>query len=377
MKMTENQEMLMKILGEFIDQEVKPRLKELNMVDEYPFWMRDRAAELGLMGIVVPEEYGGAGESLTTLIMMVMEAGKVNNVLGSLVNSSLTTLKMLRIGNKQQIETFLPRMLDEGRFAGMAWTEPAAGSDARAVQTTAVLDGDEWVLNGTKTFISYRNAVGLWQVSARTVDENGKEGISAFYIDAEAPGLSYGTHYTKFGFNGSDTGDIYFRNCRVPKWAVIGEVNKGLSTALSILDASRLTIAARGLGFAKGAFEQSFAYAKERKQFGRAICENQIIQHYFADMITEIEAGEALLYAYAEKVDAGLPLGKGGSVAKLYCSEVAKRVTDKAISICGGMGLLDDYGLDHFYKDSRTLTITEGTSEIQRNIIYKILQKEY
>lgn len=375
LQITEDQEMYLKILNEFMDQEVKPRLKELNSVDEFPMYIRDRMAELGFSRLMVPEEYGGMGEKLTTLLLLIMEAAKVNNSVASMVNCSNTGLKLVTIGNEKQIETFLPGIMEKGLFMGMAYTEAQAGSDARAIETRAVLDGDEWVINGTKTFISYRSCVGFWQLSAKTVDENGKEGISAFFVDANAPGISYGTHITKFGLLGSDAGDVYLKNCRIPKWCLIGEVNKGLRVALSTLDASRLIIATRAIGFAQGALEQALEYSKQRVQFGRPIGDNQIIQHYFADMATGIDVAKSYVLSLAEKVDAGMPIGKGGSMAKLFCTEMAQKVSEKAISICGGIGLVRDFGIDRFYKDARVLTIVEGTNEIQRNIIYRAVAK--
>ena len=258
MQLTENQEMYLKILNEFIQQEVEPRIKELDTVDEYPIWMQQRMAELGFTRLVAPEEHGGLGEDMTTLLLLVMQGCRYNNTIGSLLNCSNNANKLLSFANEQQIETFLPRILDEGRFMGMAYTEPSGGSDSRAIQTTAVLDGDEWVINGTKSFISYRSAVGSWQVSAKTVDADGNEGISVFLVDAQAPGVSYGAHYDKFGWCGSDTGDVYFKDCRVPKWSVCGEVNKGLRISLSTLDNARLVIAARAVGYAEGAFEKAW-----------------------------------------------------------------------------------------------------------------------
>ena len=210
-----------------------------------------------------------------------MQGCRYNNTIGSLLNCSNNANKLLSFANEQQIETFLPRILDEGRFMGMAYTEPSGGSDSRAIQTTAVLDGDEWVINGTKSFISYRSAVGSWQVSAKTVDADGNEGISVFLVDAQAPGVSYGAHYDKFGWCGSDTGDVYFKDCRVPKWSVCGEVNKGLRISLSTLDNARLVIAARAVGYAEGAFEKAWEYASAREAFGRMLTDFQALQHYF------------------------------------------------------------------------------------------------
>ena len=343
MKLTENQEMYLRLFNEFVEQEVKPRIKELDEVDEYPIWMRDRMAELGFTRLVAPEEYGGFGESMTTLLMLIIEASKYNNNLASLLNCSNNANKLLSFANQEQIDAFLPMILDEGKFMGMAYTEPSGGSDSRGITSTAVLDGDEWVLNGNKSFISYRCAVGSWQVSAKTVDpETGKEGISVFLVPADAEGITYGTHYRKFGWCGSDTGDIYMKDVRIPKWSLCGQLNKGLRISLGTLDGARLVIAARSIGYAKGAFEKALEYAEQREAFGKHLTDFQSLQHYIADMYSSINVGEGYLMYLASQLDAGESIAKGASIAKLYCTEEAQKICEKAMQICGGMGLLKD-----------------------------------
>lgn len=376
MKLTENQEMYLRLFKEFVDQEVKPRIKELDEVDEYPIWMRDRMAELGFTRIVAPEEHGGFGESITTLLMLIIEAAKYNNNLASLLNCSNNANKLLSFANHEQIDNFLPMILDEGRFMGMAFSEPSGGSDSRAISTTAVLDGDEWVINGNKSFISYRCAVGSWQVTAKTVDENGKEGISMFLVPADAEGITYGAHYRKFGWCGSDTGDIYFKDCRVPKWCLCGQINKGLRLSLATLDGARLVIAARAIGYAEGAYEIALNYATERVAFGQHLTDFQVLQHYIADMFSSIQIGKGYLMHLAGELDNGESIAKGASIAKLYCTEEAQKICEKAMQICGGMGLLKDFGLSRYYEDARVLTIGEGTTEIQKNIIFKSIMAD-
>lgn len=376
MELTENQELYLSILDEFIAKEVEPRLKELDTRDEYPEWMQKRVAELGFTRIVAPEEYGGLGENMTTLLLMIMKACRYNNTLGSLLNCSNNANKLLSFGTEKQIETFLPRILDEGRFMGMAYTEPSGGSDSRAIQTTAVRDGDEWVINGSKCFISYRSAVGSWQVSAKTVDDEGNEGISVFLVDANAPGVTYGPHEKKFGWCGSDTGDVFFKDCRVPSWALCGEVNKGLHISLSTLDGARLVIGARAIGYAEGAFEKAWEYASNREAFGKMVTDFQAIQHYFADMYGDIQVNRGYLMHLASELDAKRSIGKGGSIAKLSATVMAQKVCQRAMEICGGMGLLRDFGLSRYYEDACVLITGEGTSEIQKNIIFKALKKE-
>lgn len=377
MKLTENQEMYLNLFNEFVQQEVAPRIKELDEVDEYPIWMRDRMAELGFTRLVAPEEYGGFGESMTTLLMLIIEASKYNNNLASILNCSNNANKLLSFANQEQIDRFLPMIVDEGKFMGMAYTEPSGGSDSRAISTTAVLDGDEWVINGTKSFISYRCAVGSWQVSAKTVDpETGKEGISVFLVAADAPGITYGAHYKKFGWCGSDTGDIYFKNCRVPKWSLCGQLNKGLRISLGTLDGARLVIAARAVGYAKGAYAKALDYATQRIAFGKPLSDFQVLQHYIADMYSSIQVGEGYLMYLASLLDNGESIAKGASIAKLFCTEEAQKICEKAMQLCGGMGLLKDFGLSRYYEDARVLTIGEGTSEIQKNIIFKSIMAD-
>lgn len=375
-KLTDEQQMYLSSFREFVDKEVRPRIRELDTVDEYPLWMRDRMAELGFTRLVAPEEHGGFAESTTFMLQLVIEAAKVNNNLASLVNCSNNANKLLSFGTERQIAEFLPRCLDEGRFMGMAYTEPSGGSDSRNISTTAKREGDEWVLNGTKTFISYRAAVGCWQVTAKTVDENGKEGISVFLVDADAEGLTYGEHFEKFGWIGSDTGEVFFDNCRVPDWALCGELNHGLRISLGTLDNARLVIGARSLGYAEAAFEIARDYAKEREAFGKKLTEQQSIQFYLADMYADIQIAKGYVMWLAEQLDAGESLGSGTSIAKLVATESSQRICERAVQICGGIGLMRDFGLARYYEDARILTIGEGTSEIQKMLIFRALMAE-
>jgi alkylation response protein AidB-like acyl-CoA dehydrogenase len=375
-QLTDTQEMLLRVFREFLDQEVKPRIKELNTVDEYPHWAHQRMVELGYMKIGLPEEYNGFGEPLTTRLLLLEEGAKVNYIIGHMADMCSNGLRLLAIGNQKQIETYLPRIVDKGMFFGAAFTEASAGSDSRGIQTTAVLDGDEWVINGTKVFISYLGVVGVWQVSAQTVDENGKSGISSFIIDNDAPGVEQGAHYHKMGWNGSATGEVHFRNCRIPKWSLLGKLNKGLSINLGILEGARLCIAAKALGTAEGAFEKALEYSKQREQFGKRICDFESIQNYLADSKTAIEAGKALLYSAASQKEAGESISVEASMVKLYCTEMAKKVCDKAIQICGGMGLVTDFGMESYYCNAAVMCIADGTSEIQRMVIARALTKK-
>jgi alkylation response protein AidB-like acyl-CoA dehydrogenase len=369
--LTDNQQMCFDSFMEFVDKEVRPRVRELDRVDEYPLWMRDRMAELGLTRIVAPEEHGGLAETTQFLVHLVMEAAKVNNNLASLVNCSNNANKLLSFGNARQLEEFLPRILDEGRFMGMAYTEPSGGSDSRAIQTTARRDGEDWVINGSKTFISYRCAVGCWQVTAKTTDESGQEGVSLFLVDAAADGITYGTHFDKMGWTGSDTGEIFFNDCRVPGWALAGELGHGLRISLSTLANARLVIAARSVGYAEAAFEIARDYAAQRVAFGKTLNSFQAIRFQLAEMYAELQQIKSYVYAVAGALDAGADLGAGPSIAKLQATEAAVRICDRAMTICGGLGLVREFGLVRYYEDARVLTVGEGTSEVQKMLIYR------
>jgi len=368
--LTEEQELMINIAKEFAVNEIRPRAKEIDRTDERPHDLIKRAAELGLRGIMIPEEWGGLGAGVTTQIRIVEELSKEGYIGGSLANNMIAE-PLLACGSLMQKEKYLRRVAAGEYYMGFAFTEASAGSDASAIETTAVKDGDEWVLNGTKIFISGINN-DAFLVSAKT-NETAPGGISSFLVEKDFPGYSVGGHYRKIGLHGSDTAEIYLKNCRVPAENMIGVENKGLHVVLSALDVGRLNVAAIACGLAQGAFVRAVEYAKQRVQFGKPISQFQIIQHYAADMLKDIEINRAMLYHAAALADAKQPFAMEASIAKLSATEMACRVTDRAIQICGGYGLTEDGDVERYFRDARVLPIVEGTSEIQKMIIARTI----
>lgn len=371
MILTEEQELIINVAREFAVREIRPRIREIEETDERPLDLMDRAAELGFRGITIPEEWGGLGLGLKTQVLVVEELAKEGYIGGSLANNMMAT-PMWKAGTQEQKERFLEGLATGSYKMGLAFTEAGAGSDASAIQTTAVKDGDEWVLNGTKIWISAAKSNDAFLVSART-NESGNGGISSFIVEKKFPGYSVGAMFEKIGLHGSETGEINLVNCRVPAKNMMGEENKGLRVVLSALDCGRVIVAAIALGMAQGVFERAVAYAKQRVQFGKPISEFQVIQHYAADMLKEIQVARAMIYTTAELADAKKPYSTEASIAKLYATEMCCHVADRAIQICGGFGLTKDGDIERYYRDARILPIVEGTSEIQKMVIARTI----
>jgi alkylation response protein AidB-like acyl-CoA dehydrogenase len=366
MKLTEEQQLMINMAKEFAVNEIRPRAKAIDQKDERPEDLLARAGELGLRGILIPEEWGGLGAGITTQVLIMEELSKEGFIGGSLANN-LGAIPISKVGTLRQKEKYLAKLASGEFHMGFAFTEASAGSDAANIQTTAVKDGNEWILNGTKIYISNIKS-DAFLVSALT-NETAPGGISSFIVEKTFPGYSIGGHYRKIGMHGSDTAELYLKNCRVPAENMMGTENKGLHVVLSALDVGRLNIAAMSLGLAQGAFERSVEYVKQRVQFGRPLADLQVIQHYAADMLTEIEVARAMLYRAAMLADEAQPFSLEASIAKLYASEMACRVTDRAIQICGGYGLIEDGGIERYFRDARVMPIVEGSSEIQKMII--------
>jgi alkylation response protein AidB-like acyl-CoA dehydrogenase len=341
-------------------------MKDVDRTDIRPQDLLDRTGELGLRGILIPEEWGGIGAGLTTQILIMETMAQEGYMSGSLVNN-MGAIALSQGGTQLHKEKYLRKLASGELTIGFAFTEASAGSDASNIQTTAVKDGDEWVLNGTKIFISLIHSDGFI-VSAKT-NETAPEGISSFIVEKDFPGFSIGGHYRKIGMHGSDTAEIYLKNCRVPAENMMGVENKGLKVVLGSLNIGRMNIAATALGLAQGVFDRAVAYAQQRVQFGKPISQLQVIQHYAADMLKEIEVARAMLYRTAQMADAGEEFSRESSICKLFTTEVACRVADTAVQICGGYGLVEDGEIERFYRDARGLRIVEGTSEIQKMII--------
>lgn len=370
-ELSENQLMITQMVRDFAEKEIRPNFMEWDETQEFPVPVFKKLGELGLMGVLVPQEYGGSGLSYFEYITIISEIAKVCGSIGLSVaaHNSLCTGHILYHANEEQKKKYLPK-LATGEWIG-AWglTETGTGSDAGGMHTTAVLDGDHWVLNGSKNFITHAISGDVAVVIARTGEKGDSHGMSAFIIEKGTPGFSSGKKENKLGMRASETAELIFDNCRVPKENLIGEVGEGFIQAMKILDGGRISIGALGLGIAKGAYECALQYAKEREQFGKPIAHHQAIGFKLADMATEVQAAELMLFQSAYLKESGQKLTKESAMAKYYSSEVAVRVSTEAVQIFGGYGYTKDFPAEKFYRDSKLCTIGEGTSEIQKLVI--------
>ncbi|WP_278854673.1 acyl-CoA dehydrogenase family protein [Gordonibacter pamelaeae] len=360
--LNEDQELMLDSVKEFVASELEPRIEQMEKENEFPSDLLARMKELGFNNLMLPEEHGGLGEGMVLHMAIEEEIAKSSMVMAIAGTANMIADLMLRMGTPEQIEKYLPQLLEQG--GGFAFTEPCAGSDSAGIQTTAVREGDEWVINGQKTWISYMNQTDYFLCSAKT-----EAGVSAFLIDSKAEGFTKGQPFHKLGMRGSDTGELFFDNVRVPADAMIGKEGKGLHAVLGVLDEARLGVAACAVGLAESALEKAVAYSKERVAFGRPIAAFQGLQWYGAEMQTKVAAARALLFEVARDYDEGRSITVGAAQAKLFASQVALDVTQRAIQMCGGMGLMDDFGLERLYRDAKVCAITEGTDEILKLVI--------
>jgi alkylation response protein AidB-like acyl-CoA dehydrogenase len=367
------QKMLRYNIREFAEKEIAPLALELDEKEEFSYDITRKMAELGLFGIYVPNEYGGAGMDYLSYIVAVEEICRVDGSHGATVAAanSLGIGPIYYYGSKKQKDQWLPRLCKGEILASFGLTEPDAGSDAGASKTNATLDNGQWVINGSKIFItnSTNKMAGVCTVQAVTGTKGAKKEVSCILVPNGTPGFVTKKMTKKMMWRASDTGELYFDDCRVPEENLLGARGEGFHQMLQTLDNGRLAIAAMGLGGAQGAYELAMKYGKERKQFGKTIASFQINAFKLADMATEIEAARNLLYKACYLKDQGKPFGKEAAMAKLYCSEVMGRVVDEAVQIHGGYGLMKEYNVERFFRDYKLLTIGEGTSEIQRLVI--------
>lgn len=373
--LNEEQEMIRDAAREFAAKEIAPHVREWDEKAYFPREVFRMAGELGFLGVLVPEEYGGAGMGYVEYITIIEEISKVDPSigLGIAAHNSLCTGHILQFGSEAQKKKYLPK-LATGEWIG-AWglTEPTAGSDAGGTRTTAVRDGDEWILNGAKTFTTH---AGVGQVAVLVaVTQPGKKhhGISAFIVETDNPGYSVGKHEDKLGMRASDTCEVVLQDCRIPADALIGADGDGFKAAMGVLDGGRISIAALALGLGAGALGHAIEYAKERKQFGKAIGSFGTIQAKLADMATEVDAARLLTYRAGALKDKGKTVTRESAMAKLYASEVCVRVSSDAIQVFGGYGFTKDYPVEKYFRDSKLCTIGEGTSEIQQMVIARQL----
>ena len=370
-ELNEEQRMIQEMARSFAEKEVAPEAAGMDDSHEFPVELTKKMGELGLMGVAVPDEYGGAGMDYICYAVALEEicAACANCGVIMSANNSLACGPVLAHGTEEQKKKFLAPMASGEKIGCFGLTEPGAGSDAGAQKTSAVLDGAEWVLNGNKIFITNGTHADIAIVFAMTDKEKGHRGISVFIVEKGTPGFSVGSAEKKLGINASGTAELVFEDCRIPKDNLLGEEGRGFKIALQTLDGGRIGIGAQAVGIARGAMEQSIRYALEREQFGQPIAKFQAIQWMLADMATEIDAARMLTYRAAYLQSTKQPYSKEAAMAKLFASEMSNRATNKAIQIHGGYGYSREYPVERNFRDAKITEIYEGTSEIQRIVI--------
>jgi alkylation response protein AidB-like acyl-CoA dehydrogenase len=366
---------ILQAIREFADAEIRPHVLEWDEAQSFPRDVFRKLGELGFLGILFPEEYGGAGLAYGDYAAIVEEIAAVDGsvALSLAAHNSLGSNHIFQFGTEAQRRKYVPRLASGEWLAAWGLTEAEAGSDAGGTRTTAVRDGESWVLNGSKNFITNASVGQVAVLMAVTDRSAGRHGISAFIVELSNPGIRVGKKENKLGMRASDTCTLVMEDCRVAADALLGSEGSGFVDSMKILDGGRISIAALSIGIARGAYEASLKYSKERRQFGRPIAEFEAIQFYLADMATEIDAARLLTARAAATKDAGEEVTRYSAQAKLYASEVAVRATEKAVQIHGGYGFIKDFPVEKFYRDVKLCTIGEGTSEIQRLVIARSL----
>jgi short-chain 2-methylacyl-CoA dehydrogenase len=375
--LSEEQKMIRDTVRDFAEREIRPVAKELDEKAEFSHDLTRKMGELGLFGMYLPEKYGGQGLDYLSYVIAVEEIARVDSSQAATLaaHNSLGIGPLYYYGSEEQKMKYLPQLCTGQALWGFGLTEPDAGSDSRGTKTKATLENGQWVINGSKIFITNGSvdiSVGS-TVQAVTGEHDGKKQYSCIIVDKDTPGFTRRSMHGKMLWRASDTAELFFDNCRVPEANLLGKVGEGSHIMLSTLDSGRLSIAAMGLGLAQGAFELAMQYAGERKQFGQAIIKFQVNAFKLADMATKIELARNLLYKACWLKDSGKPFMKEAAMSKLYCSEIAREVADEALQIHGGYGLMKDYDIEKHYRDQRLLQIGEGTSEIQRLVISRYI----
>ncbi len=374
---TEMQSHIADMIRDFAEKNIRPKMMQWDETQEFPVEVFHKLGELGLMGVLIPAEYGGSGLSYFEYITVVSEIAKVCGSIGLSVaaHNSLCTNHIFKFGSEEIKKKYIPK-LASGQWIG-AWglTEANTGSDAGNMKCTAKKEGDYWVINGTKNWITHGKSGNVAVVLCRTGEPRAKDNVTAFVIERGTPGFTAGKKENKLGMRASETTELVFDNCKIPDTNRLGEIGEGFKQAMKILDGGRISIAALALGIAKGAFEASVKYAKEREQFDQPIANFQAIQWKLADMATQIEAAELLIYQAADLIIRGEKVTKQSAIAKYYASEVSVRVSTDAVQIFGGYGYTKDFPVEKYYRDSKLCTIGEGTSEIQKLVIAREILK--
>ena len=377
-ELTEDQQAIRDMVRDLSNNEIAPRAEAWDESQEFPSELFAKLGELGLLGVLIPEDYGGSGLGYVEYVLILEEIGAADGGvgLGVAAHNSLCTNHLYLYGSEELRREYLPR-LASGEWIG-AWglTEPGAGSDAGGTTTTAVLDGDQWVLNGSKNFITHATVGQAAVVVARTSKEAGHHGISAFFVPFDRPGVGPGKKENKLGMRCSDTSSLVLEDCRIPASHLLGNEGEGFIQAMQVLDGGRISIAALSLGIARGALDAAIDYASVREQFGKPLSSFQITRAKLADMATEVEAARLLTLRAAVDKQAGRPTTRSSSMAKVYASEVAVRVAEEAIQLHGGYGYTKDYPVERAWRDAKLCTIGEGTSEIQRLVIAREILTE-
>ena len=371
--LTQEQQLVRDTVREFAESRIAPVAAELDREHRFPYDLVAQLAELGLMGMTIPEEYGGAGADTVAYAVAVEELTRIDSSVAITVaaHHSLGTLPIFYFGNEEQKQEWLPQLASGQKLAAFGLTEPGAGSDAGATRTTAELRDGEWVVNGSKIFITNAGTdiTACVTITART----GENEISNLIIPNGTTGYEISAPMEKMGWHASDTRELSFRDCSLPEGNLLGPRGEGFNQFLEILDGGRISVAAMAVGLAQGAFDLAAAYAKEREQFGRPISKFQAVQFRLADMATEIEAGRNLVYKAAWTKDQGRPFGKEAAIAKLYTGEMSNRVVNWALQVHGGYGYMDEFAISRLYRDQKILEIGEGTNEVQRMVIARHL----
>ena len=375
---SEEQLMIRDLARQITDEKVLPVRAELDEKEEFPWDIVNTLAQSDFFGINIPEEYGGMGLGGFEFCLAVEELSRgCLGVSTSYAANALGTYPLMLYGSEEQKKKYLPDIASGKRLVAFGLTEANAGSDAAGIQTTATLDGNEYILNGTKQWITNGGEAEIYTIIAMTDKNKGARGASAFVVEKGTPGFSFGKKENKLGIRASMTKELVFDNCRIPKENLIGKQGLGFIVAMKTLDKSRTGVGAQGVGVAQGAFEAAAEFASERQQFGQPVISIQAVQHMLADMATEIEAARALVYSVAKYIDSGVKdISKESAMAKLYATDVAMKVTVDAVQVMGGSGYMKEYPVEKMMRDAKSLQIYEGTNQIQRNIIGQALIKE-
>lgn len=377
-ELTNDQKMLQKEVRNFAETELEPVAAEIDKSGEFPWDNIKKMAELGLLGIIVPEKYGGAEFDFVSLAIAIEEISRVCATTGVIVavNNSLASYPIMQFGNEEQKKKYLPLLSSAEKLGAIGITEPNAGSDVAAMETTAKLEGDYYILNGTKRFITNAGEAGIFVVFAYTNKELGYKGMSVFIVERDTPGFSLGKHEDLMGIRATANCELIFEDCKIPKENLLGQEGQGFKICMNTLDVSRIDIGAQAVGIAQGALDESIKYSKERKAFGKPICKLEMIQDMLAEMATKIQAARLLVYYAGYCKDKGMTrFSKESAMSKYYASKIAVDVTREAVQIHGGYGYTKDYPVERFYRDAKILELYEGTSEIQKVVIARELIK--